>query len=165
MIFYGGTGESSHKYFVKAPGDNTQRRVRAFVRQIVNRMYECMIFEIANERVIQQDDTYGIVHPSNSDDDEEEQRVGSHHFVGKYTINIHTTNGDGESRKAEVKWNYKNTLKEQSGNFNLHPDLLRVTYRESIKRHLDVDGNFEVMGFTQLRTEYDHDKSSFHAHT
>ena len=53
MNFYGGPGESSHKYFVKAPGDNTQGRVPEFARQIANRIYECMIFEVANERVMQ----------------------------------------------------------------------------------------------------------------
>ena len=38
-----------------------------------------MIFEIANGRVMQQNDTYEIRDPSESDDDneDEEQRVGS----------------------------------------------------------------------------------------
>ena len=98
---------------MKAPGDNTQRRVRESTRQIANRIYECMIFEIANERVTQQDNTYEIFHPSNSDDDdkEQEQRVGSHNFVGKHTINIQTINGGGQSSKAVVKRNYNNNLK------------------------------------------------------
>ena len=49
--FYGGPGESHHKY----PGDNTQRHVSEFARQITNHMYKNMIFEIANERVKEQD--------------------------------------------------------------------------------------------------------------
>ena len=69
MNFYGGTGESSQKYIVKAPGDNTQRRVCESARKIGNRICECMIFEIANIRVIQQDDSCGFVPPSNSDDE------------------------------------------------------------------------------------------------
>jgi len=40
--FFGGPGESHHKYFVKAPGDNTQRRVSEFAKQIANRIYESM---------------------------------------------------------------------------------------------------------------------------
>ena len=63
-----------------------------------------------------------------------------------------------------VKWNYNNSLKKQSGNVNLHPELLCVIYRESKRRHLDANGNFEVMGFTKLRTECDKVKCSFHAH-
>ena len=47
---FGGPGESHHKYFVKAPGDNTQRRVSEFAKQIANRIYESMIFEIAIKR-------------------------------------------------------------------------------------------------------------------
>ena len=55
MNFYGGLGESCHKYFGKAPGDNTERRVLEFARQITHRIYEWMVFEIANEKVMQQD--------------------------------------------------------------------------------------------------------------
>ena len=47
IIIFCGPGESHHKYFVKAPGDNTQRRVSEFAKQIANRIYESMIFEIA----------------------------------------------------------------------------------------------------------------------
>ena len=84
MIFHRGPGESFHKYFVKTPGDDTRRRVREFARQIPNRIYECMIFEIANERVMQQNDSTKTIHPLKSDDDKEdkERRVGSHNFVG-----------------------------------------------------------------------------------
>ena len=32
--FYGGTGESTHKHFVKAPGQKTQRRVSEFASQV-----------------------------------------------------------------------------------------------------------------------------------
>ena len=49
LNFFGGPGESHHKYFVKAPGDNTQRRVSEFAKQIANRIYENMIAEIAKE--------------------------------------------------------------------------------------------------------------------
>ena len=55
-------------------------------------------------------------------------------------------------------------MKKQSGNFNLHPDLLCVIYRESKKHYLHADGNFKVVGFTKLRTEYEDVKCSFHAH-
>ena len=45
--FYGGHGESHHKYFVKAPGENTQRIVSEFVAQLSQRVYECLVLEIA----------------------------------------------------------------------------------------------------------------------
>ena len=34
MNFFGGQGESSHKFFVKAPGLKTQRRAKEFAAQI-----------------------------------------------------------------------------------------------------------------------------------
>ena len=34
MNFHGVPGESAHKYFIKVPGDNTQRRVPGFARKI-----------------------------------------------------------------------------------------------------------------------------------
>ena len=45
MNSYGGLGESSYEYFVKAPGDKTERRVHEFARQIAKRIYECMILK------------------------------------------------------------------------------------------------------------------------
>ena len=64
--------------------------------------------------MIQQDNSYEVILPSNSDDDdkEEEQREGSHNSVGEYIINIHTINEDSESGKAVVKLNYNNSLKK-----------------------------------------------------
>ena len=103
--FYGSPGESAHKYFVKAPGDNTQYRVHEFAKQIANRIYECMIFKIANERVLQQEDDYEIIprYCNDENDGEEEETVGLHSFVGKYTINIHLIDNDGESGETIVK--------------------------------------------------------------
>ena len=49
--FYGGPGELHHKYFVKALGDLTQRRVSKFVKQVANRVYETMAFDVANKGV------------------------------------------------------------------------------------------------------------------
>ena len=49
--FYKGPGESQHKYFVKAPGDLTQRRVSEFAKQVVNRVYETMAFEVVHKGV------------------------------------------------------------------------------------------------------------------
>ena len=43
MNFYGGTGESAHKFFVKAPGLKTQRRVNEFAVQIAKQYYDIMV--------------------------------------------------------------------------------------------------------------------------
>ena len=43
MNFYGGTGESAHKIFVKAPGQKTQRRVSEFASQVATQYYNMII--------------------------------------------------------------------------------------------------------------------------
>ena len=81
--FYGGPGESAHKYFVKALENNTQYRVHEFAKQIANRIYECMIFKIANERMLQQEDDYEIIprYCNDENDGEEEETVGLHSLL------------------------------------------------------------------------------------
>jgi hypothetical protein len=41
--FYGGTGESAHKLFVKAPGQKTQRRVTEFARQVAEQYFSILV--------------------------------------------------------------------------------------------------------------------------
>ena len=43
MNFYGGTGESAHKQFVKAPGQKTQGRVSEFARQTAQQFYDKLV--------------------------------------------------------------------------------------------------------------------------
>ena len=43
MNFYGGTGESAHKLFVKAPGLKTQRRVSEFASQVAIQHHNMMV--------------------------------------------------------------------------------------------------------------------------
>jgi hypothetical protein len=43
MNFYGGTGESAHKQFVKAPGRKTQRRISEFASQTASQFYDILV--------------------------------------------------------------------------------------------------------------------------
>ncbi len=51
MNFYGGTGEASHKCFVKAPGFKTQRRMREFAVQTAKQYYNLMMVQHATSYV------------------------------------------------------------------------------------------------------------------
>ena len=87
-----------------------------------------MIFEIANERVLQQEDDYEIIprYCNDKNDGEEEETVGLHHFVGKYTINIHPLiMMEKVARQLSSGGSYKYG-KKISARHHLHPDLLRV---------------------------------------
>jgi len=129
LNFFGRPGESHHKYFVKAPGDNTQRRVSEFVKQISTRIYENMIFEIAKETPQQQEDVYEYV--GNPLSDASSDKVGEdtkNVFVGKYELKIYNANEDGESGDHELKWSWQNKQKVKDGRYRLHPDLLCVAF-------------------------------------
>jgi len=52
--FYGGTGESAHKFFVKTPGLKTQRRVTEFASRVANQYYSILVTRKALRSV----DTY-----------------------------------------------------------------------------------------------------------
>jgi hypothetical protein len=41
--FYGGPGEAAHKFFVKAPGQKTQRCVSKYAVQTTNQCYDIMV--------------------------------------------------------------------------------------------------------------------------
>ncbi len=47
MNFYGGAGESAHKFFVKASGQKTQRRVSEFAIQTAHQYYDIMVIRHA----------------------------------------------------------------------------------------------------------------------
>ena len=68
---------------------------------------------------------------------------------------------NGLTGNHEVKWDYDGRSKKSSALFNLHPDLLRVLYREISKR--GREGCF-IVEFTKMRTECNGLKCNFHAH-
>jgi hypothetical protein len=47
MSFYGGPGEAAHKFFVKVPGQKTQRHVSKYAVQTANQCYDIMVIEHA----------------------------------------------------------------------------------------------------------------------
>ena len=153
LNFFGGPGESHHKYFVKAPGDNTQRRVSEFAKQISNRIYENMIFEIAKEALQQQEDVYEQVGnpPSDASSDEMGEDTKSI-FVGKYELKINNVNEDGENSDHVLKWSWQNKQKKKDGRYQLHPDLLRVVFQETKRKYLT---ECKMIGFTEMRTVCD----------
>ena len=113
MNFYGGPGESAHKYFVKGPGDNTQRRIHDFAKQISNRVYECMIFEVAKEKLHSEDAEYELIGQNSNEEFGELSDVGGDdcELIGKYLLKITHINDDEETGKCEIEWKYQNKTK------------------------------------------------------
>ena len=164
MNFYGGPGESHHKYFVKAPAGNTQQRVCEFAKQIANRIYESMIFEIAKEKVRQADEEYEIIGSSldvqaGGSSEEEGENCA---LFGRYELQVTHVNDDGETGESIMKWSSDKKNKQKSNKYELHPDLLRVIFRETRKRNLD--NGCTIIGYTEMATSCDDMKCTFRAH-
>ena len=157
--FFSGPGESFHKYFVKAPGNNTQRRVSEFGKQIAERVYENMICEIAHEANVREDNMYEKIGKKSSGAETNENTATK--LVGKYYLTVVDVGDNGLTGNHEVKWDYDGKKKTSSALFNLHPDLIRVLYKEISER-----GREEclIVGFTEMRTECNGEKFNFHAH-
>ena len=102
MPFYGGPGESAHKYLVKIPGYNTQRRVSKFAEKIAKRLYESMPFELAHECVLRLDDEFELIGSSFPNDDPT--------VTGECELRVTGVNHDGNSGDCVIKW--KNDNKE-----------------------------------------------------
>ena len=93
--FYKGPGESQHKYFVKAPGDLTQRRVSEFAKQVVNRVYETMAFEVVHKGVWQENAKWHVYQKEDSDVDDNSNpttcaNYGDDDYVclGAYSVSV-----------------------------------------------------------------------------
>ena len=159
--FFGGPGESHHKQFVKAPAQNTQRRVSEFVRQVTERIYESMILNIASDELKAKDDVE-LVSTTNTNNGEE------HSFdpIGKYIITVTEVYQTEDRRKPwwgkhTVKWAKHNKIK-QNEKFNLKGDLLKIIFKEIGEGKIKLP--FEFTGHTELRTEDASVKTTYHAH-
>ncbi len=126
MNFYGGTGESAHKQFVKAPGQNAQRRVSEFASQTAQQFYDILVTNhalhlCANEITIKSQCHTDVPSSNHSIDDV------SFDLKGKYTLEIttivkqHIMNGDD----IEVAWrNDRNKVKKNNKLYFINKDLI-----------------------------------------
>ena len=67
--FYGGPGEAAHKYFVKAPGQKTQRRVSEFAVQTANQCYDMIVTKHAMTSIGMEMDRVAIIRNINKEEE------------------------------------------------------------------------------------------------
>ena len=119
-----------------------------------------MIFELAHERVISIDRQYELIGSVIEDATEEEYTLR-----GKYEFTVKSVNTDGESGECEMKWKSYNKIKIQSNLHNLHPDLIRILFRES-SLHLRENGgdkDITIIGYTEMKKQRNELPCTFHA--
>ena len=90
MNFYGGTGESAHKQFIKAQGQKTQRRVSEFARQTAQQVYDKLVTDHALRSIGTHEKAIMVPYPSD--------HIGTNQSIdgddvlvelnGKYTLAI-----------------------------------------------------------------------------
>ena len=161
--FYGGTGESSHKYFVKAPGLKTQRRVSEFASQVAIQYYNMLVttkalplvdtYEDSTMRSCRLDsniDNYQCVDANLEHEDVSFQLSGQFSSLASDIL----TNAEIQLTKIYPKWKTnKNGLKDNNYKFQLHPRLMKAIKKEFNERNIQ-DGfeSLKIEGFTRLTT-------------
>ena len=166
--FYGGTGESAHKIFVKAPGLKTQRRVSEFAVQTARQYYVMLVTSGALQSIEENESTMTVTNnilygETNNDDN---VSVG---LSGRYSIHL-TDNLIEDMRNGNnihASW-HSDPKRRRSNNLNfcLDKDLVRVI----LSKIEENEGEWfrkgcTVDGYTRLTTTaHDGIRVIFYAH-
>jgi hypothetical protein len=127
--FYGGPGEAAHKYFVKAPGQKTQRRVSEFAVQTANQCYDMIVTKHAMTSIGMEMDRVAIIRNINKEEEKTDEEIGigiddvSVIFYGKYILSVTKENLESMNRgdNIYVSWlSDKNNVKQDNDMFSLN---------------------------------------------
>lgn len=162
--FYGGTGESAHKFFVKAPGLKTQRRVTEFASQVANQYYSILVTTKALRSVdtydksIQIRGSHGMLQLTNASNvaDNYDNDV-QFDLSGKYSIQLTECVTEKASRGEDIYPQWKTNLygvKNNNYKYRLHPRLVNaIINRVNESVDLSASNNvYTVEGYTRLTT-------------
>ena len=163
--FFGGTGESAHKLFVKAPGQKTQRRPREFAPQVAEQHYNMLVTTMALRSVNTEmnDNTQTVTNRRNENNNEVISQLS-----GQYTIEITDVLKDKVSRGENIYPVWKtnlNGVKNQNYRFRIHPRLASAI----INRVEDIEKEqnqrvLSIKGHTRLTmTSEDDTQVIYHA--
>ena len=161
MNFFGGPGEASHKYFVKAPGQKTQRRICEFAAQTATRLSEMMVTKHAlrlihceESRLFQQGgqatQCYSLEEGLTISTDNDDLTIG---LAGKYFLNVtaDVLTKMQENRDIHVCWSTnKNKLKGKSNSYCLNKDLVKfLAMKLGSLAEGDLSSGYQVEGYTR----------------
>jgi len=168
MNFFGGTGESAHKLFVKAPGHKTQRRPSEFAHQVAEQHYNMLVTTKALRSVNSDidDQSYAATTSRNHRKEDDDSIVI--HLSGQYTILITDELKDKVSRGQSIYPDWKtnqNGVKSQNYKFRLQPKLVSAIINKV--RHSQTEQNnrsVSIKGHTRLTiTSQDGSQVIYHA--
>ena len=152
MNFFGGQGESSHKFFVKAPGLKTQRRAKEFATQIAEQYYQVMVTQYALRSIQQQDERNNVLR-NNTENQMDDISVS---FSGKYYLVV--TNdilqGMRDGDRVYVKWHSdRSGIRQNDKNYCLHKHLVTFILRKLDSMDASVfENGYSLEGYTRITT-------------
>jgi hypothetical protein len=131
--FYGGSGESAHKQFIKIPGQRTQQRVSEFAQQTALQYYNMLVSSYAANDCQIKSNLYNQSGNTDRDfDTKEPKRDVVIEMSGKYDFKVVCESiemMEAES-KIIVNWSYDvKILKGSCDKYNLNKDLVKVLHR------------------------------------
>lgn len=152
--FFGGAGESAHKFFVKAPGHKTQRRPSEFAHQVADQHYNMLVTKQALRSV--NTELYDIANIIDTSFNEDNKTNDNEQFElsGQYVLHITELMKEKIARGDSIYPQWKTNVKGMKTNnykFRLHPKLLSAI----INKMQDIEaGQTErsvcVKGYTRL---------------
>jgi len=160
--FYGGTGKSAHKFFVKALGLKTQRRVTEFASQVANQYYSILVTTEALRSVdtydkkIQIRGNHGMLQLTNASNvaDNYDDDV-KFDLSGKYSIQLTECVTEKASRGEDIYPQWKtnlNVVNNYNYKYRLHPRLVNASINR-VNESVDLSASnnvYRVEGYTQL---------------
>ncbi len=171
MNFYGGTGESAHKQFVKAPGQKTQRRVSEFASQTAQQFYDKLVTDHALRSIGTNEKAIMVPYPSD--------RFGTNQSIhgddvlvelnGKYTLAITNDviqlmiNGNN----IEVAWHSdEKKVKKKNKHYCIDKELVKVILKEMRRNNTTEFGEERTIeGYTRATaTTKDGNRVIFYSH-
>jgi len=152
MNFFGSQGESSHKFFVKAPGLKTQRRAKEFAAQIAEQYYQVMVTQYALRSIQQQDEGNNVL----QNETVHQTEAITECFSGKYCLVV--TNDilqgmrDGDSIYVKWKSDYSG-IKQNDKNYCLDKQLVTfILSRLDLMDESVFENGYTIEGYTRFTT-------------
>ncbi len=156
MNFYGGTGKSAHKIFVKTPGQKTQRRVSEFASQTASQFSNILVTNHTlrsigtncnSIRVHCNSDHVGTNQSIDGDDAVSVELCGKYSLVVTNDV-IKLMMNDND---IYVAWNLdKKKVKKNKKHYCIDKDLVRVIMKEMRQKCITEFGEgYKIKGYAQ----------------
>ena len=155
MNFFGGPGESAHKFFVKAPGLKTQRRVKEFAVQTVKQNYNIMVTQYALRSIEPKPDQQRIF-PNEAKENSDDVTV---HLSGKYSLVLNNTVLQSMRDGNRIHFNWQgDRLHKKNDDDSYCLDGQLVTFilsRLDMMDSREFNNGYRFEGYTRIITKTD----------